>query len=78
MFELYFAGTDTTANTLLAAILYLMNYPQIQGRSVYLLSVSTLLSCARGMAPGSQLVTTIKWNDMKRHYSSSSVEFAAD
>nr|QQL94702.1 cytochrome P450 2d15-like protein [Lateolabrax maculatus] len=30
--DLHFAGTDTTANTLLAAFLYLMNYPQIQER----------------------------------------------
>ncbi|XP_029008901.1 cytochrome P450 2F2-like [Betta splendens] len=28
--ELHFGGTDTTANTLLTACLYLMNYPQIQ------------------------------------------------
>ncbi|XP_044049488.1 cytochrome P450 2D15-like [Siniperca chuatsi] len=28
--DLHFAGTDTTANTLLTAFLYLMNYPQIQ------------------------------------------------
>ncbi|KAM6926541.1 cytochrome P450 2D15-like [Lycodopsis pacificus] len=30
--DLHFAGTDTTANTLLAAFLYLMNHPQIQER----------------------------------------------
>ncbi|XP_037622533.1 cytochrome P450 2D15-like [Sebastes umbrosus] len=30
--DLHFAGTDTTANTLLSAFLYLMNYPQIQER----------------------------------------------
>ncbi|XP_026168037.1 cytochrome P450 2F2-like [Mastacembelus armatus] len=30
--DLHYAGTDTTANTLLAAFLYLMNYPQIQER----------------------------------------------
>ncbi|XP_068579770.1 cytochrome P450 2D15-like [Cebidichthys violaceus] len=30
--DLHFAGTDTTANTLLVAFLYLMNYPQIQER----------------------------------------------
>ncbi|XP_029289156.1 LOW QUALITY PROTEIN: cytochrome P450 2D15-like [Cottoperca gobio] len=30
--DLHFAGTDTTANTLLTAFLYLMNYPQIQER----------------------------------------------
>nr|XP_020460055.1 cytochrome P450 2J5-like [Monopterus albus] len=28
--ELHFGGTDTTANSLLTAFLYLMNYPQIQ------------------------------------------------
>ncbi|XP_010777387.1 cytochrome P450 2D15-like, partial [Notothenia coriiceps] len=28
--DLHFAGTDTTANTLLTAFLYLMNYPKIQ------------------------------------------------
>ncbi|KAM6936866.1 cytochrome P450 2F2-like [Xenentodon cancila] len=31
-FDLYLAGTDTTANTLLTAFLYLMNYPHIQER----------------------------------------------
>ncbi|XP_033997062.1 cytochrome P450 2D15-like [Trematomus bernacchii] len=30
--DLHFAGTDTTANTLLTAFLYLMNYPKIQER----------------------------------------------
>ncbi|XP_054476278.1 cytochrome P450 2D15-like [Anoplopoma fimbria] len=30
--DLHFAGTDTTANTLLAAFLYLMNHPQVQER----------------------------------------------
>ncbi|KAG7521721.1 cytochrome P450 2F2-like [Solea senegalensis] len=30
--DLHFAGTDTTANTLLTAFLYLMNFPQIQER----------------------------------------------
>ncbi|CAK6970130.1 cytochrome P450 2F2-like [Scomber scombrus] len=30
--DLHFAGTDTTANTMLTAFLYLMNYPQIQER----------------------------------------------
>ncbi|XP_047452532.1 cytochrome P450 2F2-like [Mugil cephalus] len=30
--DLYFAGTDTTSNTLLTAFLYLMNYPHIQER----------------------------------------------
>ncbi|XP_075938366.1 cytochrome P450 2D15-like isoform X2 [Anarhichas minor] len=30
--DLHFAGTDTTANTLLTAFLYLMNHPQIQER----------------------------------------------
>ncbi|KAK5867864.1 hypothetical protein PBY51_012322 [Eleginops maclovinus] len=30
--DLHFAGTDTTANTLLTGFLYLMNYPQIQER----------------------------------------------
>ncbi|KAM3609886.1 uncharacterized protein V6R79_021927 [Siganus canaliculatus] len=30
--DLHFAGTDTTANTLLAGFLYLMNYPHIQER----------------------------------------------
>ncbi|KAM7413922.1 hypothetical protein PAMA_018966 [Pampus argenteus] len=30
--DLHFAGTDTTANTMLAAFLYLTNYPQIQER----------------------------------------------
>ncbi|KAF7660894.1 hypothetical protein LDENG_00273630, partial [Lucifuga dentata] len=30
--DLHFAGTDTTANTLLTALLYLMNHPQIQER----------------------------------------------
>ncbi|XP_051238653.1 cytochrome P450 2D15-like [Dicentrarchus labrax] len=30
--DLHFAGTDTTANTLLTAFLYLMNYPHIQER----------------------------------------------
>uniref|UniRef100_A0A667WFA5 Cytochrome P450 2F2-like n=1 Tax=Myripristis murdjan TaxID=586833 RepID=A0A667WFA5_9TELE len=29
--DLHFAGTDTTSNTLLAALLYLMNHPHIQG-----------------------------------------------
>ncbi|XP_054589339.2 cytochrome P450 2D9 isoform X1 [Nothobranchius furzeri] len=32
LFDLYLAGTDTTANTLLTAFLYLMNHPQIQER----------------------------------------------
>ncbi|TKS73756.1 Cytochrome P450 2D15 [Collichthys lucidus] len=32
LLDLHFAGTDTTANTLLTAFLYLMNYPQIQER----------------------------------------------
>ncbi|XP_065147819.1 cytochrome P450 2F2-like [Paramisgurnus dabryanus] len=30
--DLHFAGTDTTSNTLLAAFLYLMNYPDVQAR----------------------------------------------
>ncbi|XP_042268318.1 cytochrome P450 2D15-like [Thunnus thynnus] len=30
--DLHFAATDTTANTMLTAFLYLMNYPQIQER----------------------------------------------
>uniref|UniRef100_A0AAV2L7K3 Cytochrome P450 n=1 Tax=Knipowitschia caucasica TaxID=637954 RepID=A0AAV2L7K3_KNICA len=30
LLDLHFAGTDTTANTLLSAFLYLMNYPQVQ------------------------------------------------
>ncbi|XP_053174981.1 cytochrome P450 2F2-like [Scomber japonicus] len=30
--DLHFAGTDTTANTMLTVFLYLMNYPQIQER----------------------------------------------
>ncbi|XP_070762866.1 cytochrome P450 2D15-like [Enoplosus armatus] len=30
--DLHFAGTDTTANTILSAFLYLMNHPQIQER----------------------------------------------
>ncbi|XP_059190863.1 cytochrome P450 2D15-like [Centropristis striata] len=32
LLDLHFAGTDTTANSSLAAFLYLMNYPQIQER----------------------------------------------
>uniref|UniRef100_A0A8C6LZV0 Cytochrome P450 2F2-like n=1 Tax=Nothobranchius furzeri TaxID=105023 RepID=A0A8C6LZV0_NOTFU len=32
LFDLYLAGTDTTANTLRTAFLYLMNHPQIQER----------------------------------------------
>jgi len=32
LLDLHFAGTDTTANTMLSAFLYLMNYPQIQER----------------------------------------------
>ncbi|XP_078024362.1 cytochrome P450 2D15-like [Epinephelus lanceolatus] len=32
LLDLHFAGTDTTANTLLSAFLYLMNYPEIQER----------------------------------------------
>nr|XP_019957775.1 PREDICTED: cytochrome P450 2F2-like [Paralichthys olivaceus] len=32
LLDLHFAGTDTTANTLLAAFLYLMNYPHTQER----------------------------------------------
>lgn len=40
LLDLHFAGTDTTANTLLAAFLYLMNYPHVQGMSVSLSSVS--------------------------------------
>uniref|UniRef100_A0A671VMC7 Cytochrome P450, family 2, subfamily X, polypeptide 9 n=1 Tax=Sparus aurata TaxID=8175 RepID=A0A671VMC7_SPAAU len=32
LLDLHFAGTDTTANTLLAAFLYLMNYPHVQER----------------------------------------------
>ncbi|XP_055078201.1 cytochrome P450 2D10-like [Periophthalmus magnuspinnatus] len=30
LLDLHFAGTDTTANTLLSAFLYLMNYPRVQ------------------------------------------------
>lgn len=30
-FELYFAGTDTTSNTLLTGFLYLMTHPCVQG-----------------------------------------------
>ncbi|XP_006795917.1 cytochrome P450 2J6-like, partial [Neolamprologus brichardi] len=30
--DLYFAGTDTTSNTLLTGFLYLMNYPHVQER----------------------------------------------
>lgn len=29
--DLHFAGTDTTANTLLSGLLYLMKYPHVQG-----------------------------------------------
>ncbi|KAM9351531.1 cytochrome P450 2D15-like [Symphorus nematophorus] len=32
LLDLHFAGTDTTANTLLTVFLHLMNYPQIQER----------------------------------------------
>ncbi|XP_047452549.1 cytochrome P450 2F2-like [Mugil cephalus] len=32
LLDLHFAGTDTTANTLLAGFLYLMNYPEVQER----------------------------------------------
>uniref|UniRef100_A0A672Y4M6 Cytochrome P450, family 2, subfamily X, polypeptide 9 n=1 Tax=Sphaeramia orbicularis TaxID=375764 RepID=A0A672Y4M6_9TELE len=32
LLDFHFAGTDTTANTLLTAFLYLMNYPQVQER----------------------------------------------
>lgn len=31
LLDLHFAGTDTTANTVLFAILYLMTYPAVQG-----------------------------------------------
>ncbi len=55
--ELHFAGTDTTANTLLTAFLYLMNYPQIQGMSTCHLSLSPLFSHARGVALLNILVT---------------------
>lgn len=40
--DLHFAGTDTTANTTLSALLYLMNYPQIQGVYTYHLSGFTV------------------------------------
>lgn len=33
MLDLHFAGTDTTANTVLSGLLYLMKYPHIQGKS---------------------------------------------
>ncbi|KAK2841901.1 hypothetical protein Q5P01_012101 [Channa striata] len=32
MLELHFGGTDTTANTVLTGLLYLMNYPHVQER----------------------------------------------
>lgn len=32
LLDFHFAGTDTTANTLLTAFLYLMNYPEVQER----------------------------------------------
>ncbi|XP_075898968.1 cytochrome P450 2F2-like [Nelusetta ayraudi] len=32
LLDLHFAGTDTTANTMLFAILYLMSYPEVQER----------------------------------------------
>lgn len=48
LLDLHFAGTDTTANTILFALLYLMNYPQTQGMFTSHLSVITLLSHASG------------------------------
>lgn len=48
LLDLHFAGTDTTANTILFALLYIMNYPQTQGMFTSNLSVITLLSHASG------------------------------
>lgn len=48
--DLHFAGTDTTANTTLSALLYLMIYPQIQGVYTYHLSAFTLFNLASGNA----------------------------
>lgn len=42
LLDLHFAGTDTTANTVLSAILYLMVYPQIQGMYSFRLSLFTV------------------------------------
>lgn len=60
LLDLHFAGTDTTANTILSALLYLMNYPQIQGMSTSHLSVTTLFIHASGkVSPPDWTISTI-------------------
>lgn len=47
MLDLHFAGTDTTANTLLSGLLYLMKYPHIQGMQKFYFDVIQILSSTR-------------------------------
>lgn len=40
LLDLHFAGTDTTANTVLSGLLYLMKYPHVQGMFEFVQKVS--------------------------------------